>query len=201
LPLFSSRWQGRRPGGRPGDGANCIEGDTGNDGPKTYDGLIAGVDGIPGRLNAAQGHTTCAGRSDTSIGGTLINNDVLSCFLKGGHTLGDLASDTATEAMLDPAVVDSPRFVWLPVVYNTDRAQHGYQPILTFVPGFITDETQTSTAASSNASSSNGLEIDGNSVAVLHVFTFNREALPLDKRSATTDYDPVVGGADVRLVH
>jgi Flp pilus assembly protein TadG len=179
------------------NGNNCIVGDTGNDGPKTYDGLVVGLgDGTPGRLEVVHGHTTCHERSDLSIDGHLINNDVLSCFLRNGATLASIASTSGvTTSMIDPAVMDSPRFVWLPVVYAYDRAQKNFQPIRQFVPGFITDETQTT-----EATSTNGLEINGNSVKVLHVFTFNRDALPPIEDSKTTDYNSSVGGAIVRLV-
>lgn len=179
------------------NGNNCIVGDTGNDGPKTYDGLVAGLgDGTPGRLDVANGHTTCPSRSDLNLGGHVVNNDVLSCFLRGGATLADISKTSGvSQSMIDPDVMKSPRFVWLPVVYASDRAQKSFQPIRQFVPGFITDETQVSAA-----SSSNGLDINGNSVKVLHVFTFNRDVLPTHENSETTDYDPEVGGAMVRLV-
>jgi hypothetical protein len=180
------------------NGNNCIVGDTGNDGPGTYDGLVTGLgDGTTGRLDVAHGHTTCAGRSDKVMDGHVINNDVLSCFLRNGATLADIsASSGVNTAMIDPAVMDSPRFVWLPVVYAYDRAQKSFQPIRQFVPGFITDETQTT-----GATDANGLEIDGNSVKVLHVFTFNRDVLPPLEESQTTDYDPALGGTIVRLVN
>lgn len=179
------------------DGNNCIVGDTGNDGPKMMDGMIQGISGgIPGRLDVANGHTTCPGRSDVTESGKLINNDVLSCYLRHGATLADISQPGTLNAnMLDPSVVNSPRFVWLPVVYATDRAQKNYQPIRHFVPGFITDETQTTAATEHN-----GLEINGNSISVLHIFTFNRTALPPIDSSDTVDYDPDIGGAIVRLV-
>ena len=85
------------------------------------------------------------------------------------------------------------------MVYANDRAQKGFQPIQQFVPGFITQETQTSGPVDGTGKI-NGLEINGNSVKVLHVFTFNREALSPDEVSDTTEYDPSVGGAIVRLV-
>jgi hypothetical protein len=188
-------------GGRTGDGANCIRGDTGNDGPKTYDGLIGGGAGHPGRLDVANGRTTCPGRTDQSVDGHTINDDTLACFLRGdGTTLADLAQPTGvTQSMLDPAVVKSPRFVWPPVVYATDRAQKRFQPILQFVPGFITEETQTS-GPNDATGHVNGLDVNGYSVSVLHVFTFNRAALPPDEHAETVDYDDDLGGAIVRLV-
>ena len=126
-------------GGTSGNGANCIKGDTGNDGPKTYDGLVAGVDGHAGRLDASRGATSCPSRSNLSASGKLINNDTLDCFLRNGATKSQIASDTGVNTnMLDPAIKRSPRFVYLPVVYANDRAQKGFQPIQQFVPGFIT---------------------------------------------------------------
>ncbi len=180
---------------RPGN--NCVTGDTGNDGPKIMDGLIYGIAGVaPGRLDAANGATTCPGRSNASVGGKIINNDVLSCFLRNGATLADISETSGVNStMLDPSILDSPRFVWLPVVFATDRAQKNFQPIRHFVPGFITDETQTTLATALN-----GLEISGNSVSVLNIFTFNRDALPTTEISDTTDYDPDIGGGIVRLV-
>jgi hypothetical protein len=130
------------------------------------------------------------------MGGHLVNNDVLSCFLRDGATLADITSPTGVStSMIDPKVMQSPRFVWLPVVYAYDRAQKNFQPIRQFVAGFITDETQTTSATAAN-----GLDLDGNSVKVLHVFTFNRDVLPTIEHSETTDYTPTIGGAIVRLV-
>jgi hypothetical protein len=179
------------------DGNNCITGDTGNDGPKIMDGMIQGLSGgYPGRLDVANGSTTCPGRSNVVVSGKLINDDVLSCYLRNGATLADISQPGKLASnLLDPSVINSPRFVWLPVVYATDRAQKNFQPIRQFVPGFITDETQTTAATSHN-----GLDINGNSVSVLHIFTFNRTALPPIDSSDTVDYDPEIGGAIVRLV-
>ena len=87
-------------------------------------------------------------------------------------------------------MIKSPRFVWLPVVYATDRAQKNFQPIRYFVPGFITDETQTTAATADN-----GLEINGNSISVLHVYTFNRDALAPIEQSDTVDYDAASGAS------
>lgn len=179
------------------EGNNCITGDTGNDGPRIMDGLVQGISGVaPGRLDVANGATTCPGRSNLSLSGKLLNNDVLSCFLRNGATLASIAQTSGvTTAMLDRSVLDSPRFVWLPVVFATDRAQKNFQPIRQFVPGFITDETQTTAATLTN-----GLVINGNSVEVLKIFTFNRDALPTTESSETTDYRSDLGGGIVRLV-
>jgi hypothetical protein len=179
------------------DGRNCIQGDTGNDGPAIFDGLIGGVDSSEGRLSTLRpgGGTTCPSRSDLLINGYGVNNDTLSCFLRNGATLSQLAEPTGvTQAMLDPAVVDSPRFVWLPVVYANDRAQKDFQPIVEFVAAFITDETQTTAATADN-----GLETNGNSVKVLTLFCFNKAALPNNAQSPTVTYSEYLKSI-VRLV-
>lgn len=191
-------------GGKPDfesvDGKNCIKGDTGNDGPKTYDGFIGGGDIPVGRLDASNGQTRCPNgrhtRTNVAIGGKSINNDVLSCYLRGSYQLSDIAQPSGvTPAMLDQSVTDSPRFVWLPVVFANDRAQKNYQPILEFVPAFITDETQTSAATSDN-----GLEIVGSSIKVLTLFVFNKDALSPEEQYDSVDYDPTLGTPIARLV-
>lgn len=187
--------------GAAGNGANCVKGDTGNDGPKTYEGLVAGVSAsIPGRLDASRGSTACPSRSNLAVDGKQINNDSLACFLRNGATLDDLAQPGGVNpSMLSPEILSSPRLVYLPVVYASDRAQKSFQPIRQFVPGFITEETQT-TGPNDAAGHINGLTISGNSVKVMSVFTFNRDALPPVEDADTVPYDPTMGGAIVRLV-
>lgn len=182
------------------DGNNCITSDTGNDGPRIYDGLISGVGGHPGRLDVANGATTCPGRSDLPYDDKTINNDTLSCFLRNGATLGNLMQTSGvTESMLRPEIVNSPRFVWLPTVYATHRSEHDFQPVKEFVPAFITDESWNGTS-NVPAGPGNGLTVNGNSVETLTVFTFNKAALPAQERSPSTDYDPAIGHPIVRLV-
>jgi hypothetical protein len=179
-------------------GNNCIISDEGNDGPQIFKGLISGIGGNPGRLDVVNGSTKagCNG-GDVSHGGYMINNDVLSCYLSGGATLADIsAEDGVEDFMLDDSVKDSPRFCWLPVVLATDRAQKGYQPLVDYLPAFITDEDQVPTAASAD----NGLELQGNSVKVIRMFVFNKDALGPDQQSPDIDYDPDLGVANVRLV-
>ena len=179
------------------EGNNCIVGDTGNDGPYVYDGLIGGMDGEPGRLNVANGATRagCNG-GNTTVNGVTINNDLLSCYLQPGYTLDDIAqsSGVSTE-MLDPKVVDSPRFVWIPIVYASDREIKDFQPIKTFAPAFITDEE-----VGQSATSDNGLPVNGNSIEKVVVFIFNADALDESDRNPVIDYDATYGRPVVHLV-
>ncbi|WP_206063309.1 pilus assembly protein TadG-related protein [Nocardioides sp. HDW12B] len=187
------------------DGSNCILPDPGNDGPKTFDGLIGEVDGKPGRLRAVHGATRsgCNG-GDTVVGGRLINNDLLSCYLvNAGDPLSRIAATSGVATgIIDPAVTRSPRFVWLPVVYRADRSSKTYQPVLRFVPGFITDESASSTRttpAYTDTVRDNGIQVNGNSVKALTVFTFNPDALPVQESSPYTTYNPAIGRPTMKL--
>lgn len=193
------------------EGNNCVLPDSGNDGPALSNGLIRGVGGFRGRLDSARGATRsgCNG-GNASVAGTNVNNDLLSCYLIDTTTrLADLAVATPAggfpRSLLDPAVTDSPRFVWLVEVYRADRSSKNYQPIRRFVPGFITDETLASTRTSPTATSENGIVCNDNrpqctSVSALKVFTFNPDLLPVDYRSPVATYDPAIGRKLVRLV-
>jgi len=182
------------------NGNNCIIADSGNDGPAFYDGLIGGVSGKPGRLDVANGHTKTGcgspARSDLTINGKTINNDELSCFLKPGFKLEDIASSTADPSMLDQSISKSPRLVYLPVVLANDRAQKGYQPIVSYVAGFITDQDYGPT----EATSANGLSINGNSVKTIRVFVFNPNTVIGNPNSPDEPYDPTLGTPTVRLI-
>ncbi len=189
------------------DGNTCIMPDPGNDGPGLYEGFVGGVAGHPGRVAAANGDTRpgCNG-GNTAIGSVTINNDLLSCYLTNDDlTLSDLMQDDGvTTEMLDPAVINSPRFVWLPVVYRNDRSSKTWQPIKRFVPGFITDETGPSTRTSSNRTDDNGIYCNGGgtckSLSSVQVFSFNADALPIDERNAVSDYDEELGRETLRLI-
>lgn len=186
-------------------GVNCIMLQTGNDGPWMLKGLVTGTDRSYGRLDARNGSTRPGcGRSDDVVEGTTINNDVLSCFLRDGYSLDDIAQPTGVdESMLDPAVVDSPRFVWLPVIYASDRDDvdnNTFYAIKRFVPGFITYQNRTATKANpgDDPTDSNGVVLSGQLEAI-QVFTFNPDALPVNERAMTVPYDPLAGSI-VRLV-
>ncbi|MFC5179110.1 hypothetical protein [Nocardioides taihuensis] len=197
----------------PQNGRNCIQGATGNDGPKMLEGLITGSTGNPsfkGRLDVTGGpnrntSSLCTGgRTNVARNGVTINNDVLSCYLRNGTTLRDIAQPTGvSQSMVDPSIVNSPRFVWLPVVYAQTRDEHGWQPIYTFTAAFITDERWDFDANTPvNATSDNGIVINGNgnSVEKLTVFTFNSRVLPTNSQSPNVAYNEQIGRPVPRLV-
>ncbi|NHC22712.1 hypothetical protein G6553_05920 [Nocardioides sp. IC4_145] len=185
------------------DGNNCIAGLPGNRVSPLAPGFITGVAGHPGRIAATRGTTTCPGRSNVSYGGATVNNDVLSCFLRTGYSLEHISRPSGvTPTMLDPAVIHSPRFVWVPVVGASDRVQKGFQPIREFAPAFITDEGPTSTRTTTDATAANGIVLNGGGKQVqgVQVYVFNKDALPIEESAPTVAYDPVVGMKVARLV-
>ena len=174
---------------------NCLNIDTGNDGSWVMRGMVTGVDGNPGRLDASQGHTKSGCGTDIAISGTTVNNDRLSCFLRNGApTLAQLTNPdpaAVSEAMVDTEITQSPRFVWIPVLRSVNRINDKWQPLKTFVPGMITGETLD---ASTNPADPDhdGIAWSGGSISSIQVFTFNPYVLPADERSPSTTYDPTL---------
>jgi hypothetical protein len=83
----------------------------------------------------------------------------------------------------------------MPVVLATDRAQKGYQPIISYVAAFITDED-----LNTQASNENGVFVNGNSVSAIRVFVFNRATIVGDPNAPDQEYDPEAGPPTVRLI-
>jgi hypothetical protein len=178
-------------------GNNCLYVDPGNDPQGLTDGLLGG-----GRINEGEGRLQkpnsplCSGRPSLVIGGKNYNNDVLSCFLKPGYTLADIAKhDGVPLDALDASIRESPRFFYVPVVWQGDRSLKKYIAIKTFAPVFLTDET-----VSSPASATNGLVLNpGGQVQSVQIFGFNEAALPIPPNSDTTDYQDGTRGV-IRLI-
>ena len=99
--------------------------------------------------------------------------------------------DAVSQTWLDPAVVKSPRFVWVPVVYAGNRASHQFQALKTYVPAFITDEHMVSGSLVA-ATNDNGITLNngGQQVESVQLFSFNPNILPLNLRSPDQTYDP-----------
>ena len=193
----------------PGGDPNCVMPQTGNDGPWMLQGLITGVDGTPGRLDVSNpngGSTRPGCGSDAVREGKTINNDRLTCFMLTDDPLSKITSTSLDpddfEGLLDPDIVDSPRFVWLPVIHAQTRTEidnNTFQTIKRFVPGFITDESVSARRSSSDATTENGVVIGGQ-LDALQVMMFNPLALPVEDRGPTTVYDPLMGHPVTRLI-
>jgi hypothetical protein len=174
------------------DGRNCLYVDPGNDPQGLTDGMLGG-----GRIAQGDGRlekptNPACDRPDYVRDGRSYNNDTLSCYLKPGYQLSDIAKDTGVpEGALDSSIYDSPRFFWVAVVHAPDRMLKKYLAIKTFAPVFLTDET-----VSSDATANNGLIINGGGkVQSMQLFGFNPDALPVKPNAETTDYEP--GGRKV----
>ncbi len=180
------------------DGRNCLNADSGNDGPGLTGGLLAGVNGNPGRL-ATRPNGSC-GRAPISYPGVTsapINNDVLSCFLPPGYTTGRIASSigpSTPRGILDPAIFDSPRFVWVPVTGCDDRSCKGQLAISTFASCFLTDEGLNAKRNSSDASPTNGVILNngGQQISSVQLLCFDPAALP-ETTTSTSGGMPYLG--------
>jgi hypothetical protein len=64
-----------------------------------------------------------------------------------------------------------------------------------YVAGFITDEDY-----GTEATSSNGLTLNGNSVATIRVFVFNASTIINDPNNPDQEYNPALGKPVIRLI-
>ncbi|GAA1925956.1 TadE/TadG family type IV pilus assembly protein [Nocardioides marmoribigeumensis] len=192
------------------DGNNCIYVEAGNDPPYLTNGLLSGMTGGPdgtvkGRLFSADTSPLCTANGDKRAPAkaddghfqwSKINRDTLSCYLKPGVTLADIAKDGSDFDLLDKSIEDSPRFFYVPIVYATDRTDKKYIAIKQFAPVFLTDETLTS-----GATADNGVQMNtgGTQVFAVQVFAFNYNAIPVDPDGEDVEWFDG-GRAVVRLV-
>jgi hypothetical protein len=178
-------------------GTNCVDTDTGLTANDATTGLITGGSGYSGRLDKDTttgilqdlGRNGNCGVNKTSsrtspFGSYLINNDVLSCFMKTGSApLSTITSSSCTGACvgaLDSSIFRSPRFCYAPVLGTkaTSGGSNMYG-IVDVRPCFITGESPTSSYdAQSTLDTTNGLKTSNNRVSSIRVIFFNRDALP-----------------------
>ena len=172
------------------DGNNCIYAQPGNDPNGLTYGLLTGGSGYSGRLQKPNS-AGCSGPAGAPSGR---NNDVLSCFLKPGFTLDDVAQDNPPLDAFDISIFDSPRFFYVPVVYFETREEKKFLAIKTFAPVFLTDETRAASRGASDATATNGIETNpAGKVQQVSVFAFSPLALPVKPNAETVDYDGTRG--------
>ena len=179
-------------------GTNCVDTDTGLAANVATQGLIQGSSGYPGLLTTKPTYSNC----DPNGGSTLrniniaggpykINDDVLTCYLQSGKSLGDITKATYTGGQaLDAAVVESPRFFFVPVLKVQPSGGSNRYAIIDFRAAFITDEQAISTAikGSKTGTADNGVMIQGNDIKQLKVVFFHYDALPRDVGGNVIDY-------------
>ena len=109
----------------PIDGQNCVPTDTGLPANALEEGMITGISGHPGRLRKPA--TSPCTRSNVTVSGYSLNDDVLSCFFTDPSIrVGDVTKATYTgEPVISPSIFDSPRFVWVPLDRVAAERQEG----------------------------------------------------------------------------
>lgn len=174
---------------------NCVDTDTGLTALVTTQGLVTGTgSGYAGRLvgsttTAVAGRQCGVGHSNSqrNMLGSSLNDDTLTCFMQNASMpLSTIASSTYSGgAVLDPAIYDSPRFCYVPVLaLDPSTGGSAHYSIVDMRPCFITSESNTSTYNSqtfvdgTSSTTNNGLTIPSTKVTTLRVFFFNKNALP-----------------------
>lgn len=192
------------------EGTNCVDNGTGLTANAATDGLIGGVKigstTYPGRLDTGV-DTACAPRVSVTVNGPtstmtkLINNDVLTCFIKAGTTVGQISAKSyAGGAVLDCAIYDSPRFFYQPIVQVRPSGGSNHYTIVDFRPAFLSQQASTATRGD-GAIGSNGVTITSGQVTQLDVVFFHPNALSAD---CSNGFGPMLGGTTqtaVRLVN
>jgi len=173
---------------------NCVDTDTGLAANVATQGLITGVDGKPGLLTTAGTTPSCNSSKNLVIQNTNypIDNNRLTCYLQGGKSLATICDPSYSGGQaVDDSITADPRFVWVPVLkVKPDSGGSNTWSIVDVRPGFITDETATSSAVkgSNTGTSANGVVVDNNGVTQLNVVFFNIDAMPTDAQGRKIDY-------------
>lgn len=177
---------------------NCVDTDTGLAANVATAGLITGItDGSntwPGLLTTAGTTPGCNNSRSVTVNSKNypIDNNVLTCYLQDGKSLATICDPAYSGGQaLDNSITDDPRFVWVPVLkVQPDSGGSNTWSIVDVRPGFITDETATTTAVkgSKTGTPDNGVVVDNNGVTQLNVVFFNIDAMPRDSDGKVIDY-------------
>lgn len=197
----------------PTDGTNCVDTKTGLPALAATMGLITGVEDAPGRLDrdTTPGCRPYDAKWDTGIkrtkgsGNYSINDDLLTCFLKDDSTPISTLIDfpAGKTSPLDPAIYQSPRFIWMPVLKVEPVHGGSYKyTIVDFRPGFITDQPLEATGYDDTEGSGtdNGLLIESGQVKTLKAVLFDYDALPADDSGGPVTPFLGVGPKILRLI-
>ncbi|GAA5137152.1 hypothetical protein GCM10023339_77070 [Alloalcanivorax gelatiniphagus] len=177
-PKFCSAGGGFVTG--PVDGQNCLATDTGLPANALEEGLITGSSPV-GRLRKTA--TSPCARANITVSSYSLNDDVLSCFFTNPTTrVGDVTKSSFTgEPVISPAIFDSPRFVWVPIITEPPSGASQNVSIQGFKPGFITDQPASGSAGSHATTSTgvpNGLTLSGTKVREMRIWFIHPNALP-----------------------
>jgi hypothetical protein len=161
------------------DGQNCLSMDTGLPANALEEGMITGTTPV-GRLRKPA--TSPCTRPNVTVSSYSLNDDVLSCFFTTATTrVGDVTGSTYTgEPVISPAIFDSPRFVWVPIITEPPSGASQNVSVQGFKPGFITDQPASGTRGSPGTVTGvpNGLTLSGTKVREMRVWFIHPNALP-----------------------
>ena len=177
---------------------DCVGTDPGFPNEAATDGFV-GSASEPGRLNAdtTPGCDRNHGSSRTSTAPAL-NDDLLSCFLINGASVGDAVA--GTPGVLSADIMTSPRFFMLPIIaVAASNGASGSYPIVGFRPAFITQEALTATRANPGTiNGHNGVGFQSNHVESVSVVMFDIAALP--KTAPARGGEPDYTGEGMKVV-
>ena len=189
-------------------GINCLETEPGLVQQAT-EGFIKGNGGDRGLLDTygkPERNTKAGCNGGTNRPVTMnhttysLNNDVLTCFITGTASVGDVSAKVGAPAnVISEAIYNSPRFFFLPVLSNDpSNGRSGTWPIITFRSAFLTGQPSSATVAdpklfeTNAAGTDNGLVTDSNDVTKVRVVLINEASMP-DTANGTTILSPYRG--------
>lgn len=210
---------GSTPGAKlwPADGTNCVDTVTGLDSTAAEQGFLIGINASypKGLLQDTDSDHFCPNNYPsgtthvTTMRGLSINNDVLTCFFTDDSTtVSDVSSNHYTGgAVIDQSIYDSPRFVQVPILSFPGQGGSNKYQILSFRPGFITDQPPSATrlngvpvaspncalAGGSATGECNGIAYDHGQLNSVNIVFINLAALPDPPLDPDGGYIPFVG--------
>lgn len=156
---------------------DCISTDPGFPNSAATDGFV-GTSSAPGRLAVPTTPGCDRNGGDDETPTPALNDDLLTCFILGGHSVGDVVAGTAN--ILSADIFNSPRFFYIPIIpVQAANGASGAYPIIGFRPGFITNESMAATFDAKGAiAGHNGITFHSNHVQQVDVVLFPESALP-----------------------
>jgi hypothetical protein len=156
---------------------DCVSTDPGFPNEAATDGFV-GTTSDPGRLRVPTTPGCDRNGGDDETATPALNDDLLTCFILGGHSVGDVVA--GTDNILSADIFNSPRFFYIPVIpVEAANGASGAYPIIGFRPGFVTEETMAATAtARGPITGHNGIHFQSGHIEKINVVLFPESALP-----------------------
>lgn len=184
---------------------NCVDTDPGLPATSVSAGLVEGVGNgagfIKGRLTDEASDCGRSARTVTLTGNRNfdINDDVLTCFMQPGVTVGTIwSSDYAGPAVISCEIYDSPRFFYQPVLQTRpDSGASQHYSVVDFRPAFIANQGSAAINGSGPATTDNGVRVNNGAVDQINVIFFSNNAL---EKSCTNSVGPALGGTTLQAL-